>query len=136
MTLNTPEHLQALCLKCLACCKILAIPSDRFLISEDDIELYEVRGCKLIMLDGKFYIVNGQGRSFAVNLFVDSEPLPVLWNRQGDFCIVPKAVIQNALNSLAIYENLSSKTTKPQVLIYWEQGTPIDNKAGRALLGE
>ena len=56
MTLNTPNH-QALCLKCLACCKILAIPSDRFLLTQDDIELYEARGCKLKVLDGKFYIV-------------------------------------------------------------------------------
>ena len=54
MTLNTPEH-SKLCLQCLACCKILAIPTDRFLIS--DIKFYEARGCKLTMLEGKFHIV-------------------------------------------------------------------------------
>ena len=54
MTINTLDH-QALCLQCLACCKILAIPIDRFLVS--DIEFYEARGCRFVMLEGKFHIV-------------------------------------------------------------------------------
>ncbi len=62
---------------------------------------------------------------------------PILWCRQGEFRLIPKAVIENIIASAEIYAKLDSgKTTNPQLQIMWSQGIPISNLAGRALLGE
>lgn len=83
--------------------------------------------------NGKFYIVNERSNKIKAWLMT---PLPVVWNRDGKFCIVPMAVVQNACDSKRIYEKLDGKTTNPIVYIYWSQGIPISNQAGRALIGE
>lgn len=53
--INTSER-QALCLKCLACCKRLQFPADRFGLSEDDMMFYKTRGCTFNMQKGIFFI--------------------------------------------------------------------------------
>ena len=61
---------------------------------------------------------------------------PVLWCRDGQFRLVPKEVIQNAVS---VYETLRQQEVKvkiPATIIIWSQGVPINNAAGRALLGE
>ncbi|KKN69765.1 hypothetical protein LCGC14_0437110 [marine sediment metagenome] len=61
---------------------------------------------------------------------------PVLWCRDGQFRLVPKEVIQNAVN---LYETLRQQEVKvkiPATIILWSQGIPINNAAGRALIGE
>lgn len=61
---------------------------------------------------------------------------PILWFNQGAFCIIPKEIVQNAVDSLKIWEKLSSKNTYPTLYITWDQGIPVDPKVGYALLGE
>ena len=84
--------------------------------------------------NGKFYIVNERSDRIKA-MFLTS--LPIVWNRDGEFCVIPKAVVQNMLDSMAMYNKLSSnKTTNPVIAIMWSQGIKISNLAGRALIGE
>lgn len=63
--------------------------------------------------------------------------LPILWNRGGEYRLVPKEVVQNAMNSVAVYAKMTGKKTAcPVVCIYWDQGVPVDNQVGRMLTGE
>jgi hypothetical protein len=83
-----------------------------------------------------FYIFYEQGDMIKVNAML-LKPLPIIWNRDGKFCVIPMAVVQNAVDLLNVYENLSSgKTVNPIVSVMWSQGIPISNLAGRALIGE
>ena len=61
---------------------------------------------------------------------------PIVWCRDGEYRIVPKEVVQNALTIRNMYEAFSDKRTCPEVVILWNQGIPISNLAGRALIGE
>jgi len=61
---------------------------------------------------------------------------PILWCRDGEYCIVPVAVIKNAVNTLSMYAVSKGKRTQPTPVILWSQGIPINNAAGRALIGE
>jgi hypothetical protein len=83
--------------------------------------------------NGRFFIINEHSdRIKAMFLTV----LPILWNRDGEFRVVPKAVVQNAIDNKTMYEKLSDKTISPMMAIMWSQGIPISNLAGRALVGE
>lgn len=86
---------------------------------------------------GKFYIVFEMNQKVKMNPFIDKEALPIIWNQDGNYRIIPMAVIKNAFDSLEIYKKLASgKTVNPIVVIHWNQGIPMSNAAGRALLGE
>ena len=82
---------------------------------------------------GKFYIIDEHSDKIKA-WFITS--LPILWNRNGEYRVIPKAVVQNAIDNKAMYEKLSDKTVSPIVSIMWSQGIPISNQAGRALVGE
>ena len=83
-----------------------------------------------------FYVFYEQDNTIKVNA-MRLKPLPIVWNRNGEFCVIPMAVVQNAVDLLNVYENLSSgKTINPTVSVIWSQGIPISNLAGRALVGE
>ena len=64
------------------------------------------------------------------------ETLPIVWNRDGLYRVVPREVVENAVDSLEMWDKLTDKVTHPKVLIVWNQGIPISNQAGRALMGE
>lgn len=66
----------------------------------------------------------------------DIKPEPILWCRQGIFCIIPKQIIENIIDNLEMYQKISSKTIHPIVRITWDQGIPVDPKVGYALMGE
>ena len=84
--------------------------------------------------NGKFYIINEHNDKIKAMFLT---PLPIIWNRDGEFCVVPIAVVKNMLDSIAMYNKCSSnKTTNPVIVIMWSQGIPISNLAGRALVGE
>ena len=84
-------------------------------------------------ITGKFYIINEHsGRIKA--MFLTS--LPIVWNRDGEFCVVPKAVVQNAVDVKKMYDEAGGKVIAPVINIMWSQGIPISNLAGRALVGE
>jgi len=82
---------------------------------------------------GKFYIINEHGDKIKA-WFITS--LPIVWNRDGEFCVIPKAVVQNMIDNKAMHKKLSDKTIDPVIAIMWSQGIEISNLAGRALLGE
>lgn len=84
--------------------------------------------------NGRFFIINERSDKIKAMLLT---VLPILWNRDGEFRVIPKAVVQNMLDSMAMYNKLSSnKTINPVIAIMWSQGIPISNLAGRALLSE
>ncbi len=63
--------------------------------------------------------------------------LPIVWCRGGEYRLVPVEVVQNAINSMTVYTKMAAKATrKPVVCIYWDQGMPITNQAGRILTGD
>lgn len=63
--------------------------------------------------------------------------LPILWNKDGEYCIIPKQKIQNVIDINANFSDMySDKTIKPIVGLWWCDGIPISNAAGRALLSE
>ena len=62
---------------------------------------------------------------------------PILWCRDGEFRLIPKPVILNLIADADMYAKMDCvKTTHPKLIIFWSQGIPISNQAGRALLGE
>jgi len=84
-------------------------------------------------INGKFYIVNE--RSDKINAAFLT-PLPILWNRDGQFSIIRKAIVENAIDIKKMHDESNSKVTIPVINIMWSQGVPISNLAGRALLSE
>ncbi len=66
----------------------------------------------------------------------DFGAVPMLWCRDGLFCVIPKEVIQNAMDLAESYQQTDLKCTPPVITIRWSQGIPINNQAGRALIGE
>jgi len=65
-----------------------------------------------------------------------SEIDPILWCRDGEYCIIPEEIIKNAINVMSMYTASDGKRTQPVPIIIWSQGIPISNQAGRALMGE
>lgn len=84
-------------------------------------------------INGKFYIISERDDKIKA-AFMTS--LPVLWNRDGEFRVVPKAVVQNAIDLHKMYTQQEFKVAIPIITIQWSQGIPISNLAGRALVGE
>lgn len=90
------------------------------------------------MTPQQFYVMRGMHDS-EDRIIIRSHvkrALPTLWNRGGEYRLIPKEVVQNAIDSFEIYNKMTSKTTYPVVCIYWEQGVPVDNQVGRILTGE
>lgn len=85
-------------------------------------------------INGKFYTLHELSGEFLVS--TPLETLPIVWNRDGLYCIIPREVVENAIDSLALWDKITSKTTHPKLKIIWSQGIPISNLAGRALFGE
>ena len=61
---------------------------------------------------------------------------PILWCRDGHFCVIPTPVIKNAMNLRKSFLQTNLKRTPPVMFFVWSQGIPISNLAGRALIGE
>ena len=66
----------------------------------------------------------------------DFGAVSMLWCRDGLFCVIPKEVIKNAMDLAKSYRQTDLKRTPPVITIHWDQGIPISNQAGRALIGE
>ena len=82
----------------------------------------------------RFWTINEIDIKFRLNPF--DESMPVLWNKDGEFHIIPKAILQNAVDVKNMYDKSNDKITIPDVYVWWSQGIPISNQAGRALIGE
>ena len=61
---------------------------------------------------------------------------PILWCCDGLFCLIPKEVVQNIIDSNRMSQQIDLKCTPPKLYFHWSQGIPISNLAGRALMGE
>ena len=61
---------------------------------------------------------------------------PILWNRSGEFRVIPIPVVQNIVDLLVMYRATKGNRIYPKTIIMWSQGIPISNLAGRALVGE
>lgn len=61
---------------------------------------------------------------------------PLLWSRDGEYCIMPKEVIQNVLDLAKSFQQTDLKRTPPVITIMWSQGIPVNNAVGRILIGE
>ncbi|MCK5613782.1 hypothetical protein KAR91_68590 [Candidatus Pacearchaeota archaeon] len=85
-------------------------------------------------IPSRFWIINEPDIRFRLNPF--DKPMPVLWNKDGEFCVIPKAILQNAVDIKDMYDSSNGKITIPEVYIYWDQGITISNLAGRVLIGE
>jgi hypothetical protein len=84
--------------------------------------------------NGSFYILHESSSEFLIG--TPLETLPIVWNRDGLYCIIPREVVENAVDNLNMWDKLTGKTTHPKVKIMWSQGIPVSNLAGRALVGE
>ena len=73
---------------------------------------------------------------FILERITDFGAMPMFWCRDGLFCVIPKEVIQNAINLAKSFRQTDLKRTPPIITIQWSQGIPISNQAGRALIGE
>lgn len=71
-----------------------------------------------------------------INVVVFKKAEPILWFNNGIFYIIPKQIVQNAIDARDMYGKFSSKTKNPSAYITWDQGIPVDPKIGYALLGE
>ncbi|KKN45299.1 hypothetical protein LCGC14_0684520 [marine sediment metagenome] len=76
------------------------------------------------------------GHSIFGLMNVEDEALPLLWCRDGEFRLIPKEVVMNAVNLSKIFQQIDLKYTPPMIFFVWSQGIPISNQAGRALIGE
>ena len=84
----------------------------------------------------EFYILCEPSNIFGMNAFSE-KALPVVWNQDGEYRVIPKNVIQNAIDNVIMHERANfGKTKIPKTVILWDQGIPISNLAGRALIGE
>lgn len=87
------------------------------------------------MKRNNFYLVNEPGGIVSIDINLGNA-LPILWNQNGRFCVVPLAVVQNIIESEDMHKKLIGKRTRPEITLHWSQGIPISNLAGRALIGE
>jgi len=85
-------------------------------------------------MQGRFYILHTIETKFKISSPL--ETLPIIWNRDGEYRIIPCEVVENAIDNLTMWNSFTGKTTHPKVAIMWSQGIEISNLAGRALGGE
>ena len=87
------------------------------------------------MKKNRLYIINEASDTFEIH--EDFRIVaPILWNRNGEFHVIPTPVLQNIVDLIIAYRAVKGKITCPKVTIMWSQGIPISNLAGRALMEE
>ena len=87
------------------------------------------------MKTNKFYTLSELSNSILLDH--SFEALPIVWNRDGEYCIIPREVVANTIDVMAMQKlDYSRKRVIAEAIIIWSQGIPISNLAGRALVGE
>jgi len=87
------------------------------------------------MKSNEFYVLNETSDTFEIHENF-RRVAPILWNRNGEFRVIPIPILQNIVDLLIMYRETMGNVTYPKVMIMWSQGIPISNLAGRALVGE
>ena len=91
----------------------------------------------MIVTKKSFILVEGNPNSFLVDGDLEEslrkKMQPVLWHRNGLFCVVPVGVLQNALEYLDMNKHDFAEYS---VLIDWKQAFPFpDGRAAAILAG-
>lgn len=76
------------------------------------------------------------GHSIFDLMKTEEEALPLLWCRDGEFRLIPKEIIMNAIDLSHMLKQIEMQRIPPMLFLGWSQGIPISNLAGRALVGE
>jgi len=76
------------------------------------------------------------GHSIFNLMKTEEEALPVLWCRDGEFRLISKEIIMNAVDLSKLFKQTEMQCMPPTLFLTWSQGIPISNLAGRALIGE
>lgn len=76
------------------------------------------------------------GHSIFDLIKTEEEALPLLWCRDGEFRLVPREVIMNAVDLSKLFKQTEMQCVPPMLFLTWSQGIEISNQAGRALVGE
>jgi len=87
------------------------------------------------MKSNEFYVINEASDMFEIHENF-RRVAPILWNRNGEFRVIPIPVLQNLVDLSIMYRETMGNVTYPKLTIVWAQGIPINNTAGRALVGE
>lgn len=61
-------------------------------------------------------------------------PLPILWNNKGLFCIISRQKVQNVLDLIKDQKNLPVLNQREIGTLHWEEGVPITAGAATILL--
>lgn len=69
---------------------------------------------------------------------IGDQAVPILWCAgEGQFCLVPQAVVQNLLELYTEFQRAQGGFDyRPTLQIMWSQGIEMDNQIGRILAGE
>ena len=82
----------------------------------------------MIVTKKSFILVEEPGSTFIVNSYLErllrKKMQPILWHRNGMFCVVPVAILENVLGHIDMYAKLF-KQTGYSVTIDWKQTWPI-----------
>lgn len=76
------------------------------------------------------------GHSIFDLMKTEKEALPLLWCRDGEFRLIPKEIIMNAVDLSHIFKQTEMQRVPPMLFLRWSQGISISNQVGRALVGE
>jgi hypothetical protein len=76
------------------------------------------------------------GHSIFNLMKTEEEALPLLWCRDGEFRLIPKEIIMNAVDLSHMFKQTEMQCMPPSLFLTWSQGIPISNQVGRALIGE
>ena len=92
------------------------------------------------MKTSSYLIIKESGSSLFVDkaildLATGGEIDPILWCQNGLFCLIPKEVVQNAIDLSKSFQH-PNRRIPPKLCFVWGQGIPISNLAGRVLIGE
>ena len=94
----------------------------------DEIYLLTIKAsCKKIQFSG---------HSIFDLMKTEEEALPLLWCRDGEFRLIPKEIIMNAVDLSHMFKQTEMQRVPPMLFLTWSQGIPISNLVGRALVGE
>lgn len=76
------------------------------------------------------------GNSIFNLMETEEKTLPLLWCRDGEFRLIPREIIMNAVDLSHMFGQIEMQCVPPAVVLMWSQGIEISNLAGRALMGE
>jgi hypothetical protein len=85
---------------------------------------------------GNFYFRRGLDHEDRLQIPKNvKRPLPILWCREGEFRLVSREIVSNAITTSDAISKMRDKAAHPIVYVYWDQGIPVINQVGNMLMG-